>query len=420
MSDIRTSNIRSASPAERRARLDAIFTPNSPVTRRELFAGRTQAIQQMLEIADQPGRHVVLFGEPAVGKTSLASIVPAFHDGPMGSVRVAAEPGDTFASLWRRAAESVRTMLRRAERGLSSSPFPSDVPTTVGRDGHATVEDVLFMLARLGAGAPCWIVFDDFDRITDEPTRTLMREVAESTAMPAPKVTLVFCGRAASGDALLPPSMSFVPVRAARFTADESYECVLRALRLADVTAGDVVVERIAVLGNGIPQAVQALARAAAMAAAGRGSSVLDVEDLDAGMVEVLADAEAAVRVAYEQATVRARRGIYPEILLASALAPRDEAGRFAVADVCDAVTRIVQREVRGLTNQVSALTEEGRGAVLEKQGAAKEARYRFVDPRLEPYILLKGLEEGWATHHTHTWLPGIAETVPDETAQAA
>ena len=112
-----------------------------------------------------------------------------------------------------------------------------------------------------------------------------------------------------------------------------------------------------------------------------------------------------------DEQTVRARRGIYPEILLACALAPRDEHGSFSVADVCEAVTRIVQREVRGLTNQVSALTDSGRGAVLDKQGAAKTARYRFVDPRLEPYILMRGLEEGWATHHAAAWLPGLAES---------
>ena len=70
-----------------------------------------------------------------------------------------------------------------------------------------------------------------------------------------------------------------------------------------------------------------------------------------------------------------------------------------------------MNREVRGLTNQVAARTEEGRGAVLAKEGLAKTARYHFVEPAIEPYILMRGLEQGWATSKTPVWRP-TAETV--------
>jgi hypothetical protein len=411
MSDTSASALRAAAPSERHARIDAIFTPSSPVTRRELFAGRTHALQQLLELTAQPGRHAVVFGERATGKTSLATIVPEFFDGLMGFVCVTAEAGDTFATLWRRAAASVRTDLRRAERGLASSQYPVDTVESIGRDGDVSVADATALLARLSASAPAWIVFDAFERASDPATRARMRELAEATATGAPGATLVFAGQGDAGDDLLDPSASLVLVRVTRFTNDESVECVLRSLRQASIAAADVVVERIAVLANGLPHAVQGLTRGAAHDAAASGSRHLESLNLDAGMRAMLSDSPAEVRDAYEQATVRARRGIYPEILLACALAPRDEHGSFSVADVCEAVTRIVHREVRGLTNQVSALTDAGRGAVLDKQGAAKTARYRFVDPRLEPYILMRGLEEGWATHHAASWLPGLAES---------
>jgi hypothetical protein len=410
MSNRSTAALRAAAPSERHARIEAAFTPNSAVTRRELFAGRTRALQQLLELAAQPGRHAVVFGERATGKTSLATIIPEFFDGAMGFVCVTAEAGDTFTTLWRRAAESVRMDMRRAERGLASSPYPSDTLTTIGRDAEATVAEATALLSRLSAGAPAWVVFDAFERVSDGATRARMRELAEATATGAPGATMVFAGFGQAGDDLLAPSASLVPVHVRRLTNDESVECVLRALRQASIAADDVVVERIAVLANGMPHAVQALTLGTAHDAASAGSGHLESLNLDAGMRAVLGSSPDEVREAYEQATVRARRGIYPEILLACALAPRDEHGNFSVADVCDAVTRIVHREVRGLTNQVSALTETGRGAVLVKQGAAKTARYRFVDPRLEPYILMRGLEEGWTTHRTPSWLPGLPE----------
>jgi hypothetical protein len=404
--------LRAVAPPDLRARVEEVFTPSSPVIRRDLFAGRGSELQQLLDMVRQPGRHPVLFGEPRTGKTSLATIVPEFAAEPLGFVCVTAVPGDTFDSLWRRAAESVRTALRRAERGLASAMFPDDTPTTLARAEAAGHDDVLALLARLTAGAPAWIVFDDFDRVEDADTRRRMRALAEATASAAPRATLVFAGSATSGDALLEPSSSLVPVQVSRLSNDECIEVVLRALRQVGLVAEDVVVERIATLSNGLPHVTQALARAAARAAGDAGRGTVTNPDLDHAVRTVIAEAPEALQSAYEQATVRARRGIYPEILLACALSPRDAYGTFSVADVGATVTNIVRREVRGLTNQVSALTEEGRGSVLDKRGSAKSARYRFVDPSLEPYILMRGLEEGWTTHHTPSWLPEPSEAM--------
>jgi hypothetical protein len=399
---------RSNTPVELRMRVEEAFTPTFPVTRRDLFAGRAVALQQMLDLVEQPGRHAVVFGESGTGKTSLATLVPAFFAGPIGALHVTAIAGDTFDTLWRRAADAVRATLRRAERGIASSTFPGDTATALAGAEHVSDAAALELVARLSSSGPAWIVFDALHQVTDPDTRRRLRALAEATETHAPQATLVFAGTATSGDALLEPSAALAPVQVTRLSNEETIELVLRGLRRASLDAEDVVVERIATLANGLPGAAQALARAAALAA---GASGIGSEHLETAVGALLDAAPVSVSEAYEQATVRARRGIYPEILLASALSPRDAFGTFSVADVCATVTRIVRREVRGLTNQVSALTEAGRGSVLDKQGAAKSARYRFVDPSLEPYILMRGLEEGWMTHATPSWLPGLPDS---------
>jgi hypothetical protein len=399
MSDHPQHPHRSTGSSDRRTRAEDVFTPASPVTRRDLFAGRTQALQQLLDLIEQPGRHAVVFGERGIGKTSLATIVPEMFSGSLGVVRVEVAEGDTFASIWRRVSDTVRATLLRAERGLATSPFTNDATAALPREGDVTESAVLALLSRLSAAAPAWVVIDDLDRLTDADARARMRAVAEASGAPAPGVTLVFAGTAVAGGALLDPSTALVPVHAGRMGADETMECVLRALRVAGLTAEDGVIERIALLANGLPHVPHALALAAARRAGEERVAHLTDAHLDAAVTKVIAGAEEEVETAYEQSIVRARRGIYPEILLACAAAPRDAFGRFDIAGVCEAVTRIVRREVRGLTNQVNALTEEGRGAVLIKTGAARTARYRFSDPRLEPYILMRGLEAGWTTH---------------------
>ena len=38
-------------------------------------------------------------------------------------------------------------------------------------------------------------------------------------------------------------------------------------------------------------------------------------------------------------------------------------------------------------------LSEEGRGAVLERLGKPHRHRYRFSNPLMQPYVLMRGLE---------------------------
>jgi ABC-type uncharacterized transport system fused permease/ATPase subunit len=51
-----------------------LFSPSAPINEHELFAGRGSEIRKVLEAVTERGKHVVLFGERGVGKTSLSQI----------------------------------------------------------------------------------------------------------------------------------------------------------------------------------------------------------------------------------------------------------------------------------------------------------------------------------------------------------
>src|SRR5688500_1864113 len=82
-----------------------LFTPSAPIAVAELFAGRQEQAAKIVEAVGERGRHVIMYGERGVGKSSMAQIIPFFIPSDPRSVRhirVQAFPGDTFSVIARR------------------------------------------------------------------------------------------------------------------------------------------------------------------------------------------------------------------------------------------------------------------------------------------------------------------------------
>jgi replication-associated recombination protein RarA len=55
--------------------LGQVFSPTSPIIARDLFFGRYEQIEKIVDSINENGQHIILFGERGVGKTSLANII---------------------------------------------------------------------------------------------------------------------------------------------------------------------------------------------------------------------------------------------------------------------------------------------------------------------------------------------------------
>jgi len=62
-----------------------VFTPNTPIDQRALFAGRGDQIRRIIDAVNQAGQHAILFGERGVGKTSLANVISQFQVTPVST-----------------------------------------------------------------------------------------------------------------------------------------------------------------------------------------------------------------------------------------------------------------------------------------------------------------------------------------------
>ena len=59
----------------RLAEINHVFTPGAPVQTKDLFSGRKEQLNRVLETVTAPGRHPVIFGQRGVRKTSLANVL---------------------------------------------------------------------------------------------------------------------------------------------------------------------------------------------------------------------------------------------------------------------------------------------------------------------------------------------------------
>src|ERR1700722_4968405 len=82
----------------------SVFTPNAPINRKDLFAGRTPQIQNLLNAIFQRGQHAIIYGERGVGKTSLANIIsdwmPALEKYNYQIVKSNCPASSSYSSLW--------------------------------------------------------------------------------------------------------------------------------------------------------------------------------------------------------------------------------------------------------------------------------------------------------------------------------
>ncbi|MGH8769066.1 MAG: hypothetical protein ACREVT_12925, partial [Burkholderiales bacterium] len=102
------------------------------------------------------------------------------------------------------------------------------------------------------------------------------------------------------------------------------------------------------------------------------------------------------------------QEALYRPILLACALAvPDDEAGHFTAQAVCEPLAQILKRKVSIATfdDQLKAFTTPERGNVLVRRGTSRKYKYRFSEPMMHPFVIMKGIKDGYINSRSLTLL---------------
>jgi Cdc6-like AAA superfamily ATPase len=372
-----------------------IFSPAAPIDKANLFAGRRDHIQRLVNAIAERGRH-------AVGKTSLATI---FHE-IIGvkfiiPIRKQSSPEDDYSSLWREIFRGLTFEIK------DESSYGKEVVTHHSladpyKDIKITPDDVVRELRKVSSSLESTpvIIFDEFDKITDINTKKLMSHTLKALSDCGINSTIVIVGVADDINTLIDEHGSVIrnieEIKMPRMSADELNEILDERLPQLGIEIDVQARNKIIMLSRGLPEYVHSLGRNAAIRALNDKRRIITELDVNHAIKDLLAQSEQSTNHFYKQAVhSNNSNAIYRQVLLACALCHTDDEGRFTPTNVIIPLSKILKREITigNFQQHLAAFCSHGRGYILEKHGKSRSFKYRFREPKMQPFVIMEGID---------------------------
>ena len=339
-----------------------------------------------MDTANQAGQHAIIYGERGVGKTSLANVLIdfllPFTSETIASARVNCYRETSYRQIW-------ESLFR--EVGLpTKDPYSS-----------FTLADVFDTLRQEGS-RKLILIIDEFDRIEDPDIDALFADTIKTLSDFDLDTTLILVGVADDVDDLITEHESvdrcLVQIHLPRMPFDDLKGIVTSGIAAVGMEVSDDALSQICTVSLGLPHYVHALGLASGRAAIDDKREKIESGDVQDAMRTLVHQSQQTILRQFDLATASPRReNFYLQVLLACALAPTDDLGYFRPADVREPYSQLMKRDMQipSYARHLHGLSEEGRGAVLQRLGKPHQYRFRFSDPLIQPYVLMRGLESG-------------------------
>jgi Cdc6-like AAA superfamily ATPase len=376
-----------------------LFTPSTPITTAELFAGRPTQILRLLDVVGERGRHAIIYGEPGVGKTSIAQIIRLLVPVKTSTVRYVRKQvfsSDTFSSIWM---DVFRELHFYADIGQGPREYQVADLYTSG----VTPSDVVREFSKFSENDIPIVVIDEYNLIQDPETSRLMAETIKALSDSGVKATVFIVGISDSVKELVSGHESIIrcseEVLMPRMEQEEMRDVLEGRVRRLGMTIEGNAKWKAINLTKGLPAFAHGLGKGAVLSAIKGKRLTIKEEDVDQAIDDVLNSSQNSLKTDYQLAThSNQERARYRQILMACALAQSDEVGYFTPKQVEAPLTAILKKEttVERFNDNLKEFTEEKRGRVLHRQGLARMFRYRFRNPAMQPYVIMKGIKDGF------------------------
>jgi Archaeal ATPase. len=382
----------------------SVFTPSAPIGNKDLFSGRSNQIDSVINAIIQRSQHAVIYGERGVGKTSLANVIKSFlpSDIEMGilTIRVHCDAATSFQSLFEAILDEIKVEYRSPGIGFSADDIKR-IETLRAVLGDKTIDPNQLRFLFRDLQNKIIIIIDEFDRIEDQGTKRLVADTIKNFSDYALDTTFVLVGVADSVNELIAEHLSveraLVQVQMPRMSRKELRLIVDMGLKKLGMTIKEEAMERILKLSQGLPHYTHSLGFYAAQSAISAGRDTVLIADVDKATAEAIHQAQQSIKESYHKAVTSPRGNLYPQVLLACAMAANDERGYFAAGSIKEPLSKILKKntEISAFNRHLKEFCDKSRGPIIQKVGSPRRYRYRFANPLMEPFVIMKGLTEG-------------------------
>lgn len=379
-----------------------LFSPAAPIDEKDLFAGRKEQIDKMLEAAWEKGKHAVLFGERGVGKTSLGRVFSAMFPKTLRhilAVREQVDPSDDFSSIWRKVFKDLRVRAVDASIDAPHEPLAKEYPGVIQPDDIRREFQDIF-----SANDVPIIVIDEFDKAResrDDRIHELMANTIKHLSDYSVNATIILVGVADDVNDLIGEHPSITrcleQIPMPRMNKDELREIIDKRIARLGMRMHADAYWKIVELSRGLPSYVHLLGLYSTQSAIKRQSLIVAEQDVDSAIQRALEKSQESTQKDYNDAVHSNRTdNLYRQVLLACALAKPDERGQFSPTSVIEPLSGILGRPAKIDTFQQHLLKfiEKDRGAVLIRKGKERAYKFRFRDPMMQPYVIMRGIDE--------------------------
>ena len=373
--------------------ISALFD-GAPIDEEDLFAGRATEVHRILETVFARSKHVVLYGERGVGKTSLSNIFwKRFNKMARSFVvaRVQAGPHDTFTSLWVRAMEEMRASgmaLGIAEFENLNADFDVVTPTIVRREFQKCASSSIPI-----------VIVDEYNEVTDRDAKRLTANLIKEFYDFSVTTTIILVGVSDNITDLIGDHASaaraIVEIPLHRMSNQELKEIIQkRANRTVMNFSGDAN-WTIICLSRGLPYFTQTLSKHAALQTISDRRLVVTNSDVETSMAKFIEQSETLFKDAYRDATRSNQENYFQQSLLACALARTDEDGFFTANDLVEPYSAIMKetKRIAHFEKHLRRFSSDEGGNILLKRGGDRQQRFRFSDPMMQPFVIIRGIE---------------------------
>jgi len=319
-------------------------------------------------------------------------------------VKVNAIDGDTFDAIWSRAIDEIWWEEEGPQLGYRPQ---AGVRRVSLRDAlqlpqELAIDDVRRTISQLPGSV---FIFDEYDRMTATAANTFT-DLIKTCSDFSIEATMVIVGVAQTIEELVHNhasiTRSLTQVYLPRMNSKELGDIIEKGEQHLNMSFDEDARNHVVRMSHGLPHYTHLVAQFSVREACNRLSREVTTEHVQLAFRAAAEQALQTVKDKHFQAVQSSHRdSLYYQVLLACAMAAAktfDDLGYFQAADVAEPLSQILQdREITVSTynKHIGQFCEEKRGCILERTGPKRGYKYRFRDPLVPPYIIMKGIASG-------------------------